>query len=215
MDADASIRLEVIRNPLKREPEYIAQASLRIEEEYRFTDLREAPNALVELREKVKNRLRGDRRHYAMPDDVRVVSPFTKVLPVQRETLERYGLQVEYIPMGADTDYWELLCRLWSDGRTFVVIEHDILPWPTAIEELASCEHQWCTFQYHIGEAYAPLYMLGCCKFGDVIMKALPNAWRDVSNRYWRGLDAQFCLEAMLKGYIPHLHQPPVIHLKV
>ena len=63
----------------------------------------------------------------------------------------------------SDEAYWGLLAGLWHKGETFVVVEHDVVVPPNAIDELLACSRPWCSFvvEYFVSD-YAGL---SCAKF--------------------------------------------------
>lgn len=96
------------------------------------------------------------------PDDVQpnIVVPFANdasdpgVHKAMRLNLELQGLRPRYERMNGALDaeyaYDRLIRRLWSEGQPFVLVEHDILPWPGAVQQLWECDRPWCAFQYLI-----------------------------------------------------------------
>jgi hypothetical protein len=129
------------------------------------------------------------------------------------------------ITMSLDTDYYGLLSGLWAEGRTFVIVEHDIIVWPGAVRALLACEEPWCAYPYKIGGHYSPGF--GCVKFEGEFTYAHRNAIEMVGDptcpyfssqgnpRHWSGLDSRLGLVLSVlsgRGW-PHLHQPAVTHL--
>src|SRR5216117_825998 len=82
---------------------------------------------------------------------MKIVVPFSKnckALESVRIALDQENLVPEYVLMEKEDSYHDLLKRLWGQGETFVINEHDIIPWPGAIAQLEACDHPWCTHMY-------------------------------------------------------------------
>jgi hypothetical protein len=132
-------------------------------------------------------------------------SPHVQVLA----NLSAQGVTFKAVRMHTDQDYPHELAAWWADGRPFVVVEHDICPWPGAIDQLAECPQPWCALPYI--EATRLAAFLGCTYFdparlgpsvplieGDTWMTADTTLIRELHHRWGSG---------------PHLHGPPVVHL--
>jgi len=111
-------------------------------------------------------------------------------------------------------DYSEVLTRYWKRGSGFVLVEHDIVPWPGALERLADCSKDYCGYYYQLSGRLGGT--LGCVKFSERLLQEHPNLFL-----YWRGtrwdcLDGRVALAMLSLGYEDfHVHQPPVAHLHV
>lgn len=159
----------------------------------------------------------SDRWH---PDDVqpRIVVPFTNdrsdplVHKAMRLNLEMQGLRPQYERLDGTLDaeyaYDRLFRRLWAEGQPFVIVEHDILPWPGAVQAIWTCDRPWCGYQYLIfGQMRV---QLGCVKFdparlGDCPLPDIPMAWHS--------LDWAVIQSMASRGESGHLHEPAVSHL--
>jgi hypothetical protein len=141
--------------------------------------------------------------------------------PETRAALEAEGIEAEYIDLtGKPTAYHELLLRTWEEGRGWINVEHDIVPWPGALRLLWDCSCDWGGYAYSLGNAYASY--LGCTKFSDALVQAHPDAVRRIDGlkpdgtapRYWGRLDTRLkqVLEDQL-GLVMHLHWPAVGHM--
>jgi hypothetical protein len=143
----------------------------------------------------------------------RVVVPYTESMhPLVTQLLQRYGIKADYQRVDGDDGYRLLMQQLWKDGQTVIVIEHDIIPWPGAIEELLLCQCHWGTYSYHINGGVGVSHMLGCAKLTAEVMEALPNVWSEWT--HWSMVDRKLFFAAQGIGLEPHLHRPAVIHLR-
>ena len=74
----------------------------------------------------------------------------------------------------SDEEYWRLLSRLWSDGKTFCVVEQDIVVRPFTLGTLEGCPEAWAAASYsYMGGTYAGL---GCARFHADLMALFPEA---------------------------------------
>ena len=124
--------------------------------------------------------------------------------------------------------YGETMHRYWEMGDSFINVEHDIVPYPGALQAVDVCPEPWCGYDYPIG--YGGLQgpgrgsALGVVKFSRELIEANPllsRPWRYVP---WNQLDA--AIFTSLKGKVPeryvnarwtdiiwHEHKPAVAHL--
>ena len=82
---------------------------------------------------------------------------------------------------GSDTNYARLLERLWAEGRTFLVIEHDIQPTARAFDHALVCGCEWSASPYKgTGLTYDSAVVhgqsLGFTRFRASLMARYPNA---------------------------------------
>lgn len=156
---------------------------------------------------------------------MKVVVPYTNLLPAVELALAADWITPDKYFMENDFSYFDLLSRLWGEEETFVIVEHDVVPWPGAIAEILSCSESWCAFPYRL--SFSPGYTpaLGCTKFSAEIQKQTPGAWERLAEgldfscqedpRHWLGLDGRIglVLGSMIGKAWPHRHEPPVTHL--
>lgn len=112
------------------------------------------------------------------------------------------------------TGYGEVLAGVWGRGQGFVLVEHDVVPWPGACAEMADCPELWCAFRYPMGGR--DVFSLGCMRFSDRLVADHPELadgwelvpWHDLEGavlgavRHATGLD------------YPHFHLPNVAHTR-
>jgi hypothetical protein len=98
----------------------------------------------------------------------------------------------------SDTAYAELFVEVWARDLDFLIVEHDVLPWPGACEELWACSNVWCGFNT----------TLMCTKFSPTALGECPvtpdTHWTMVDKLFWhyQERDVPFCE-----------HKPEVINL--
>lgn len=142
---------------------------------------------------------------------MRVVVPHTNLHPITKRVLDSYGLPVEYVPLEGDDGYRQLLRSLWVRRQPVVIVEHDILPFPGAVEELAGCSCAWGSFTYRLHGGYGIHHGFGCTKLTPRLMDAVPTVWDEPGK--WDILDQRLYFAARAVGHEPHPHRPAVIHL--
>ncbi len=142
-----------------------------------------------------------------------LVVPYANLHPVVPRVLSSYGFTPRYVDLnGDDHSYWRLLKEIWEKGETVTIVEHDILPWPSAIEEMLACPAIWCGYSYD-QRGIGLYHSFGCVKFTSELMKQTRHIWDDVEDRHWSKLDTQFEWKTFQLGIRPHQHRPAVIHL--
>jgi len=165
-----------------------------------------------------------DRRGAA---NVRVVVPFVAIHPGAEEALRWFAPASERIDVSGSIDaYWTAMARTWSDGATFVNVEHDVALHTDVFPTFEACPSLWCSFPY--GElppdrpptpddrAQLRVGMqLGCVRFRAELLAAHPDLVESLEPRYrdWRVLDSGIARELWRRGVEgPCQHFPPVLH---
>lgn len=133
--------------------------------------------------------------------------PHELVLPL----LKSYGLTPEVRVLDGEDGYRQLMLGVWRERKPVIIVEHDILPWPGAIEELIACPCLWGTYSYRCHGGIGISHMLGCAKITAELIDLLPDLWD--SPVHWAKIDGHLFFGAERAGQQPHLHRPAVIHL--
>lgn len=160
-----------------------------------------------------------------------IVCPFTpdKLRPetaAALDLIDTAGWPVQRVDVSrSDTAYAELIEQLWTDGDSFLMIEHDMVPTVAMVEQMAACPCPWAAQIYEI-ENHREVDGLGCTvglgmtRFAWHLLTAEPDAATAAAEvvdglpvRSWRGVDRR--LVAVLDGrhYTAHVHRPYVPHL--
>ena len=149
-------------------------------------------------------------------DEARVICPHTDRLFPQVKTAltDNCGGTFEMVDVsGSDTAYYELLCQLWADGKSFCLVEHDIVVTLGTIESMDGCGHEWCVSKYpYLRGTY---WGLGCTRFRAPLLKRFPDLMDEVGEYdapghgpgHWCTLD--MAVTAALRARRlewPHLH---------
>lgn len=121
--------------------------------------------------------------------------------------------------------YGRLIADTWRQGEGFILVEHDIVPWPGALRAMWDCGALWCGYPYPyfdgpVGseERLFGSHGCGCCKFSTVLVQGwpdLPTQWK-WDTHSWRSLDGVIG-NSIVDAYRDaprHEHRPPVAHLR-
>jgi len=102
---------------------------------------------------------------------IRVVCPFTAIKPGVAEALDATGIAWEAIDVsGSDSDYWALLDSLWTEGKTFIIVEHDVIVRPDTLDLLRYCtQSDVCAYPISYFWSRQAVGM-ACNKFGSTFI---------------------------------------------
>ncbi len=153
---------------------------------------------------------------------LRVILPYAKIDPRCAAALA--NVPVEAVEMRGEEDYYWLLHRLWREGESFLLIEHDVVIHDQVVPTVATCGHAWCGYPYTVIGYFGTF--LGCTHFGAQLMRwyptlmdvvatrNLPGTRNDQENnkRFWAHLDVRMISALREAGYIQEQHYPPVQH---
>jgi hypothetical protein len=151
---------------------------------------------------------------------VRLVVAYTTegLQPETRALAESYGARFE--STDTPTGYWDLLERLWSEQRGFVLLEEDVLPAPGLIDEMWACPREWCSVPYE-GEQQASLHAsIALVKFSTQLLARVPDAMRRAirlcPERAWAVIDVGLAWRVLIdeENLRPHWHALPLQHLR-
>ena len=143
----------------------------------------------------------------------RIVVPYSDenslVFQSMKLNLTVQGLNPRYVDVSGNNFAYDSLFReLWSEGKPFIIVEHDIFPWPGALEQLWKCECIWGAFSYYV---FGQLRVqLGCTKFNPAALGRLPLPDQPT---HWSRLDWVVITNLSKRWESGHLHNPPVAHL--
>lgn len=153
--------------------------------------------------------------------------------PVAARCLTAEGLDHEVVRLDdRPTAYGELMKSLWLEREGFVIVEHDIAPWPGAVTQLMGCSEILCGYDYMRGGNIG--HSLGCTRFSKELIEMAPDAWKGWGDNApllqwdlvdWLNVDA--AVFDVLAGYgvalnqsvdfhphTFHTHVPPVAHAR-
>jgi hypothetical protein len=168
---------------------------------------------------------------------MRIIVPFTEIHPLTERCLAEFAPQAERVNVGADAEaYWRLLRDLWSDGETFLIIEHDMEFTQAALDEALTCDCLWglSPYPYFLSWRYesdgphlniTPVgNALGFTRFRSDLMSACPTLLDDMpadswvngrqfrNGRHFYSLFGHLQHYLRLAQYLPHFHTPVVHH---
>jgi hypothetical protein len=124
-----------------------------------------------------------------------------------------------------------LSSRLWSERRSFVILEQDVVPAPGVREEMTSCPEPWCAGLHKLHDDAPEVWSLGFMRFRSELLtrryaqvetgrydpdgaQMLAEVLDD--NKSWRRVDLALYTVLRMGGFTePHLHGPSGRHLSV
>lgn len=130
--------------------------------------------------------------------------------------LRMEGLDPRVVIMEDDYSYANLLVKYWKDKTGFVLVEQDIVPWPSAIASLQKCEQDFCAYSYPHGSDGGMTRTLGCIKISTKFVVTHPNLYNEWIDCLWQNVQVYF-LEPVRTHHTEedcHEHFPPVAHVK-
>lgn len=163
---------------------------------------------------------------------MRVVVPYVPRMlhPAVVAAIEAQQYTAELADVSASPlAYYELLRRLWAEGDSFIVVEHDIEVPPGALTELEHCWGLWCAHSYpvHFGDLMTLMHpgaSLGCTRFSWQLIAHLPELFDLVPHMgYENGEDGRHYLNLdkavaslLIQNNAPkaHRHFPDVANHK-
>ncbi len=119
------------------------------------------------------------------------------------------------VDVSADREaYWRLLVEAWDGTADLMVVEHDVLPPPGIVAELAGCPAEWCTCPYRVGGLMISRG-LGCARFAAGLQARVPDAAVEAGvpagerepGRVWWALDHRLAGVLGRFGCVPHEHR--------
>jgi hypothetical protein len=131
------------------------------------------------------------------------------------QALSVEGVDFHLAILWDDLAYGTLLSYLWQVGESFAVLEHDVVPFPGAMEGLENCEEDWCVHKYPPAPKTL-YYSMGCMKVSDKLIEKtrdLPQRF-DWESTAWNQLDGKVYPGIMEVVKQPHIHEPPLAHVK-
>jgi hypothetical protein len=116
--------------------------------------------------------------------------------------------------MEDDHDYADALIAMWQRLEEFCIVEHDVVPWPGAITEIAGCSAPWCVYQYPASPSRMRI-ALGLVRVSRELVQAHPALHERWVDTHWNALDGRVYRALRdASGTGPHVHDPPVAHVK-
>ena len=108
---------------------------------------------------------------------MKVVVPCIDLHPVIPEVLESEGVIARYFDVAGDDEaYWSVLCAMWAETETFIVLQDDKIPMPGAISAIHECSSLWCAYHALASNGEEPsMPSLSCAKFDGALMSQFPR----------------------------------------
>ena len=143
-----------------------------------------------------------------------VYVPYTKLERATKRAV--YGTHPHLVELIDNESYYDYFVDRWNEGKDFINVEHDVAPWPGALQELWACDKPWCAFGYEPDTDYAnPAYTpaLGCVRFKASFITGLADMWDVLEDRHWQRLDGHLASYARAYGFEVHQHRPAVLNI--
>jgi hypothetical protein len=162
------------------------------------------------------------------PEDVNpnVILPYaesagtTAVLDAVKVNLAMQAIIPRMVKLETLYSYDMLFRELWAIGAPFILVEHDIIPWPGSLAQLWTCPEPWCGFTYPLYGEYRNY--LGCTKFEPARLGECPLPEGTLVS--FEGMDRIIEKTLLMRAredwksppkFKHHLHTPPVAHLNI
>lgn len=125
-----------------------------------------------------------------------------------------YWPAIEWVWVGPDfagSGYADLTRKWWLEGEPFIVVEHDVVPWPGAIEALIECPEPWCAHSHHHDHAFL--------RHGSVEMSCYKVVPAELGSDPfpaevpWQQTDSVLSQKLFERGHMIHQHWPSVANL--
>lgn len=156
---------------------------------------------------------------------MRVFVPYSGVAPTAWTEAWAYWYCRHAEPVhvgGSRSTYARAFAQWWEAGEPFAIVEHDVVPWPGAIEVLEACPELWCAFSYYQDDRELPRPYLGCVRFrpqGPPPFEVVPDDVhagyvRENGLPHWQALDLIVAASLHGRGWQCHQHFPAVAHVK-
>jgi hypothetical protein len=161
----------------------------------------------------------GRRRPVTVP----IFVPYANLHPYTKLALDGYGWIGVDVSL-LDTDYPDYFAQRWTEGKTFINIEHDVSFPAGLLEEISECPEPWCGVGYSPGGCgTAPQDLvtqrgaaLGVVKFSAEFITGTADLWTRewTTSRHWAHCDGWINDAANEAGFVPHQHWPDVVNCR-
>jgi hypothetical protein len=142
--------------------------------------------------------------------NIRIYLPYTKVFPATLISLIGYNYTPVFTDPNDDYSLHKFFVNRWAEKETFIIVEHDVVVWPGAIEAIWNCESDLCLYDRHLPihrkrvlTTEAPL---ACMKISKKFIEDHPNLWDKPI--VWNETD----IEIVKTGVNLHQHFPSVVN---
>lgn len=137
------------------------------------------------------------------------------VAALERDSVAHRALVAEGVPHQEHVcegylGYAAVVSEAWRRGG-FILLEHDIVPWVGAIQELQDCESDWCAFAH--AKSGRTLRALGLNKFSDRLVSEYPYLWEEWESEPWQFLERGVLVAAARVAEVCE-HSPAVGHAR-
>lgn len=124
---------------------------------------------------------------------------------------------------GGDDLYWKALAAVWHTDDDLLIVEHDVIVTGAILDGFDNCPEPWCC--QAVNRHSSPnmlLHHLGCTRFRQQLLTAEPDALEQAGRfsagmppKHFKHLDVAMYETLTRRGYRPHAHYPPAVHLNL
>jgi len=136
-----------------------------------------------------------------------VFVPFTRLCALTHKALPHAC----FVPLiDKEYGYGRYFQERWAQRKTFINVEHDIVPTMEVLESMWECKAPLCISGYHYPEqeGRVDIAYLGCAKISKELIEANPNGflelkhWTQCDGEIWKMTGETYCQH----GSVLHLH---------
>jgi hypothetical protein len=152
--------------------------------------------------------------------------PFAKVQPWTMAALLWYLHHTTFVDVSSDEwDYVRYFEQRWAERKTFITVEHDVVPAPGVLESMTACGEGWCVEDYQGPPPASPSVAncFGVVKFSSEFIDTVPNIWADyraawrtesAGHAAWQFLDVYLFeyMKTKQHSFTPHHHWPLAVN---
>ena len=142
--------------------------------------------------------------------------PYTEIQYPTKIVLAPYPERHEVRLPPTNDGYPRFLSERWKEGKKFINVEHDMVFWPGALEQIWECEEDWCVFGHwkedEFGTDRGGTPYLGVAKFSEKFISETQGVWDDWKEPCWTICDCHLYEHAKARGLKVHQHFPPVVN---
>ena len=153
---------------------------------------------------------------------MRIYLPYSGEAPSEwtRRWAGHYAPNAIPVQTPGEYTYAEIVRKWWEAGGPFVVVEHDVVPWPGAVDQLIACPEPWCAYSYGAGgldvtaETFVPdgSVPMGCFK---VVPRKLGPQPFPAEPVHWTTIDSVLSQKLYEYGHTVHQHWPAIANLNL
>lgn len=127
------------------------------------------------------------------------------------------GYDYHPVETSGEYGYNNYFKKRWEEGKTFINLEQDIVPYPGAIKALWDCPKEWCVYDFHLACHWARNLEnekvgvpIGCVKISSSLITKTVGIWDDPVE--WVYCEQNLTKKLVDAGFKAHQHHPSVVN---